>query len=746
MTSLPPPPTADDNAASCSATITTSNDSNNNNDYGPVTRLAAIAAIQEEEARIKKRRAAQASLQAHATLVGETALAIAAVTTNSAAGGTGVGVGSASAHRSLTPLSVGTPGSSPVRSSQSQHSQQKMSVAARARAAADLPRPPPRHNNNNKNNRRSSGNANNNIAAPPSSGNAGVSRGKFSKAQVKQMIDEWGREDTSEDDDDYYDDGTSDSSVGDNNGVVMDEEHQYKHTLGGHHHLQYTMSNSPGRQSGEGGASSSLGESPSRGSMVDDDNEFHYQHHKVSAYSSYDQRGGGSPQNASTQSRDEGDSDSSGGIFASAKNWLQSQRERLHQMELERQVEDQRRKLVEEGRKRRALEADRRRRNTHGGNNAADHNVVFAADNHGSGGESSNYHHRQSDGITFGCEVAPHGVVVDPEQQEDLCNIPEQGVIVSGMPSLCGFGGVYANQLDDSTDYSGVARVDSQGNILEMIPSGSCDGSDELGEGGERMKVCMKVSSPKCTLSGQGMSVNVDMPDVPPPDNDDYGDHEYANNSTTSDEDEDDQYFVSDIKIVPEAPQDEVSGSARILQTSQMKALIGSGGLPPSLNFCKWKRLYNLTRDGDSFEQFLRLVEGHDRTVLVVKTTRGQLFGGYADTRWEARHVRQHAFEFYGSAQACLFRFPNYGMGKREDKTIIYKWSGANRYIQLCDAAKRTVAFGGGGDEGDFGLCIEDDFRRGTTGHCSTFENEALCEEGYFDVMDLEVWGFTLDF
>ena len=329
-----------------------------------------------------------------------------------------------------------------------------------------------------------------------------------------------------------------------------------------------------------------------------------------------------------------------------------------------------------------------------------------------------------------------------------------------------------------------------------MIPSGSFDtdddgGDDGIAEGGgqqqqhhhhHHMKVGMKVSSPKCTLSGQGMSVNVDLPDVMPCSShdekrkeDDYqiNNHSAINNNKLDEEvdehdhnsideeeedatdDEDDPYFNTQIKIVPEPPQDEITGSAPILQVSQMKALISSGGLPPSLNFCKWKRLYNLTRDGDSFETFLRLVAGHERTVMVVKTTRGQLFGGYADTRWEARHVRQHAFEFYGSAQACLFRFPNSHHGKakgkekhrsREDKTIIYKWSGANRYIQLCDAAKRTVAFGGGGNEGEFGLCIEDDFRRGTTGHCSTFMNEALCEEGYFDVMDLEVWGFTLDF
>ena len=375
------------------------------------------------------------------------------------------------------------------------------------------------------------------------------------------------------------------------------------------------------------------------------------------------------------------------------------------------------------------------------------------------------------------------------EPEEDLCNIPEQAVMVSGVvPNLCGFGG-YANQLDDSTDYSGVARVDSHGNIIEMIPSDSMDDDDDTdgidGRNGHlhhQQKVCMKVSSPKATLSGEGMSVNVDIPDLNIED-DNCNDSHARNRLTNSqslhnvegetkpqddddaydeeEEEDDDPFFISDIKIVPEPPQDEMSYSKPILEQLQMKALIASGGLPPSLNFCKWKRIYSLTRDGDSFDQFLRLVEGHDRTVLVVRTTRNELFGGYADTRWEGRHRRQQAHDFYGSAQACLFRFPNYndnnhdgtmppsssmGIRKKKEEIIIYKWSGANRYIQLCDVVKRTVAFGGGGDEGDFGLCIEDDFRRGTTGHCSTFENEPLCDDGYFDVMDLEVWGFTLDF
>jgi hypothetical protein len=45
------------------------------------------------------------------------------------------------------------------------------------------------------------------------------------------------------------------------------------------------------------------------------------------------------------------------------------------------------------------------------------------------------------------------------------------------------------------------------------------------------------------------------------------------------------------------------------------------------------------------------------------------------------------------------------------------------------------IAFGGGGDEGDFGLCVEDDFRRGSTGRCETFGNEPLCSQDQFGVL-----------
>ncbi|KAL9180566.1 hypothetical protein ACHAXT_011019 [Thalassiosira profunda] len=691
-------------------------------EVGPVTKLAALAAQREEQDRAARRQAAHAELEARASLVGSTALALAAA----AKAGSPVRL-SPQQQGSLKALKV--PGD---------RAPPRMSVAARARAAADVPSSQRRQqqrpqsaeggaigngNGSHADGKNSGGGAR--VAPAPNSG-TGIMRGKFSKAQVKEMIDEWGREDTSEDEyDDYYEGEADEGSGGDYYG---NREH-YKQTLQGHHHLQYSMSDSPGKR----------GEEHQQPQLRDD--EFHYQHHRVSAYRTSRRTNNAAAGGTSRPNIREGE-ESSGGLFASAKHWLQGQREKLHQLELERQVEEQRRRLVEEGRKQRALEAERRR---HAAMEAAAQNHDRHAPSPPPRQKEAPASPSRTQGLvapssSFGCIEGVAGVA-DPdlsmEAQEDQCNLPEQTAIVSGMPSsLCGFGGLYEQQLDDSTDYDGVARVDSEGNILEMIPSGSLD-EDDAGE----MKVRMRVSSPRCTLSGEGMSVKVDLPDTP--DNSERA----KTTKHARDGSEDSESWVADIKLVPEPPQDDnINASRPILQTSQMRALIASGGLPPSLNFCKWKRIYSLARDGDSFDQFLRLVEGHDRTVLVVKTTKLEVFGGYADTRWEARHFRQSANEFYGSAQACLFKFPGCGVpGGKEDRIAIYKWSGQNRYVQLCDAADRRVAFGGGGDEGDFGLCIEDDFRRGTTGHCSTFENEPLCDGGFFDVLDMELYGFPLD-
>ena len=176
--------------------------------------------------------------------------------------------------------------------------------------------------------------------------------------------------------------------------------------------------------------------------------------------------------------------------------------------------------------------------------------------------------------------------------------------------------------------------------------------------------------------------------------------------------------------------------------------LIARFVLPQTVAACRWKRAYSLARDGDSFDSCLHLTRKERRSLMVIRTDDGQIFGGYADSPWKAFHCN-----YYGSAQACLWKFttnedqdsasPNQQIEPvGPDQIKVFKWTGLNRYIQYCDVTHRILAFGGGGEAGSFGLCVEKDFQKGTTGPCATFGNEPLCEEEHFNIVDLEIWGF----
>jgi hypothetical protein len=283
-----------------------------------------------------------------------------------------------------------------------------------------------------------------------------------------------------------------------------------------------------------------------------------------------------------------------------------------------------------------------------------------------------------------------------------------------------------------------------------------------------------------CSKSGIGASgKKIDLNDVVTlgANNNNNNDENYNindnnnNNNTNNNEEED--------EIIPPVRVTHVDGdedSPYILNTDQMYS-IAENVLPETVTYCRWRRLYSLNRDGDSFDGCLRIIGTSKRTLMVVKTTRGEIFGGYADAPWHSRQSHATA-KFYGSASSCLFSFPSsslasslassssssslpsttttatttkdrYNSEQRRSSSSpssspidVYRWTGKNRYIQVCDVSTKLLAFGGGGDKGAFGLCLQEDFQRGTTGHCDTFDNEPLCEEGNFDVVDVEFWEF----
>lgn len=227
-----------------------------------------------------------------------------------------------------------------------------------------------------------------------------------------------------------------------------------------------------------------------------------------------------------------------------------------------------------------------------------------------------------------------------------------------------------------------------------------------------------------------------------------------ASDSFESLENEDDLWGDFKVEIEPEPPT-RFRHVPPIL-TKSMIAEFVKHYLPASLRLLKWKRIYSLSRDGDSFQTFLANVEKWHKTLLVVRTNREDLFGAFCDDAWGGLKNEMETPTYYGSGQSFLFKiskaksedvsFAPHNSVQETEQIVAFKWTGANRYVQLCDPSKKLIAMGGGGVTGSFGLCLEDDFSVGSSGPCETFGNEPLASQEHFDILDLEVWGFMTAF
>lgn len=216
---------------------------------------------------------------------------------------------------------------------------------------------------------------------------------------------------------------------------------------------------------------------------------------------------------------------------------------------------------------------------------------------------------------------------------------------------------------------------------------------------------------------------------------------------TDGSDDDDDDCAAS---LPPVATVKEDDSSPKFLLTQMQMNALREAVLPPALHHRRWKRIYSLSRDGDSFVAFQKLLEdwnmsqGGESTILVVKTSAGDLIGGYAD----APIIPLASSPVGSAAKSCLFKM-NTGVDCDEPIAEVYGKQYASSKRLVFDVPRRIIAFGGGDTDGGldegFGLCLEDGFARGTTSRCAAFRNEPLVsgKDGVFDVLDVEVWGFV---
>jgi len=136
--------------------------------------------------------------------------------------------------------------------------------------------------------------------------------------------------------------------------------------------------------------------------------------------------------------------------------------------------------------------------------------------------------------------------------------------------------------------------------------------------------------------------------------------------------------------------------------------------------------LFSSKTDGFSYKYFLEKSAKEYPTILVVKTTLGEVFGAFVTDPWAIHRG------YYGTRDCFLWTF--------SPKPQKYGWvEGSPDYFMLITPQMLQV---GGGD--GMGLWIDKDFQNGRTEKCNAFQNSPLTKDGRsdFEIAAIELYSF----
>lgn len=185
---------------------------------------------------------------------------------------------------------------------------------------------------------------------------------------------------------------------------------------------------------------------------------------------------------------------------------------------------------------------------------------------------------------------------------------------------------------------------------------------------------------------------------------------------------------------VPEHTQIEVNASEESsILTPELRSEI-SNHLPAQCRFWRWDLIYSPTLHGKSLQTFYRQQVGPN--LLVVRDTRGHVFGGFSEDPWNTcRHGQQvlgEAFlfklrpleEFLGKSHSISSSMSFYHARSKQDPLL--SWANSDMFA----ISEALVIFAG--------------FENGSSAPCAAFSSPALAEDGQnFKVCDFECWGLS---
>ncbi|KAM4618715.1 MTOR-associated protein MEAK7 isoform 1-T2 [Polymixia lowei] len=145
-----------------------------------------------------------------------------------------------------------------------------------------------------------------------------------------------------------------------------------------------------------------------------------------------------------------------------------------------------------------------------------------------------------------------------------------------------------------------------------------------------------------------------------------------------------------------------------------------------------WKLLFSTRLHGESFTRMVAGLMKRGPTLLLIRDTKGHVFGGFASHAWELKP------QFQGDSRCFLFTvFP---------RLRVYMSTGYNQHFMYLNQNQQTMpnGLGMGGQHGYFGLWLDSDFGRGHSRarpKCTTYGSPQLSGDEDFTLDSVEVWG-----
>ncbi|CAF1202554.1 unnamed protein product [Adineta steineri] len=163
--------------------------------------------------------------------------------------------------------------------------------------------------------------------------------------------------------------------------------------------------------------------------------------------------------------------------------------------------------------------------------------------------------------------------------------------------------------------------------------------------------------------------------------------------------------------------------------------------IPARLTEFQPERIYSSNIHGRRLRTLYDHVEFHEHCFIIIRNELEEIFGAFCSSQFS---LRSKTRTWFGTGESFLFTL--------KPKRQVFKWIGYQKYSMghtkpyedyFIYADDERLQIGGSKEALDIGLCIQQDLNQGSTKQCDTYANKPLSTNEHFQIMEIEVFGFT---